>query len=58
MNLFWDESQLSADAIRYAGFKLKMSASGSAQFALPARELKFDGQALHVMLDEAPNAVE
>ena len=26
--------------------------------ALPASELKFDGQALHVMLDEAPNSVE
>jgi hypothetical protein len=28
------------------------------QFALPADELEFDGQALHVMLDEAPNSVE
>jgi hypothetical protein len=28
------------------------------QFVLPAGELEFDGQALHVMLDEAPNSVE
>ena len=25
---------------------------------LPTGELEFDGQALHVMLDEAPNSVE
>jgi hypothetical protein len=29
-----------------------------AKAVLPASELEFDGQALHVMLDEAPNSVE
>ncbi len=28
------------------------------QFALPTDELEFNGQSLHVMLDEAPNSVE